>query len=196
MNLVRFAAPVALVWLVATAVAAQSDPQQPPPPASVFRSGTDTVSLSVTVLDAQGRHVSGLTKDDFQVFEDFVPQRLRVQIEANESVLRSGQTRPINVQADFLYGAPGAGLAVEGEGRLMIDPTPFPDFAEYSFGRLDESFSEQFFQLAPTVTDGQGRARFPMRPGAWMLNVVWSNPSERDPRADFETIFSSLTFGP
>jgi alpha-2-macroglobulin len=91
--------------------------------------------------------------------EDFVPQRLRVQIEANESVLRGGQTRPINVQADFLYGAPGAGLAVEGEGRLMIDPTPFPDFAEYSFGRVDETFSEQFFQLAPTVTDGQGRAQ-------------------------------------
>ena len=95
--------------------------------------------------------------------EDFVPQRLRVQIEANESVLRRGQTRPINVQADFLYGAPGAGLAVEGEGRLMIDPTPFPDFAQYSFGRADETFSEQFFQLAPTVTDGQGRAQLLMQ---------------------------------
>jgi len=91
--------------------------------------------------------------------EDFVPQRLRVQVQANESVLRAGQTRPINVQADFLYGAPGAGLAVEGEGRLMIDPNPFPDFATYSFGRVDESFDEQFFQLSPTVTDGQGRAQ-------------------------------------
>jgi len=91
--------------------------------------------------------------------EDFVPQRLRVEVEANESVLRSGQTRPINVQADFLYGAPGAGLAVEGEGRLMIDPSPFPQFAEYQFGRADETFSEQFFQLTPTVTDGQGRAQ-------------------------------------
>jgi uncharacterized protein YfaS (alpha-2-macroglobulin family) len=49
--------------------------------------------------------------------EDFVPERLRVQVEASEAVLRRGQQRPINVQADFLYGAPGAGLAVEGEGR-------------------------------------------------------------------------------
>ena len=73
MNAARFAVPISLLWLVATAVAAQ-DPQQPP--ASVFRSGTDTVSLSVTVLDAQGRHVSGLTREDFQVFEDFVPQRI------------------------------------------------------------------------------------------------------------------------
>jgi len=90
--------------------------------------------------------------------EDFVPERLRVQIEASEDVLRRGQSRPINVQADFLYGAPGSGLAVEGEGRLMVDPTPFPDFAEYTFGRADESFDERFFQLPPTVTDGSGAA--------------------------------------
>jgi Ca-activated chloride channel family protein len=74
MNVVRASAPLAIVWLAASVLIAQSDQQQPP--ASIFRSGTDTVSLSVTVLDAQGRHVSGLTKDDFQVFEDFVPQRI------------------------------------------------------------------------------------------------------------------------
>ena len=91
--------------------------------------------------------------------EDFVPQRLRVQIEASEAVLRSGQTRPINVQADFLYGAPGAGLAVEAEGRLMVDPNPFPQFEGFMFGRSDESFDERMFQLPGTVTDGQGAAQ-------------------------------------
>ncbi|MBY0564122.1 MAG: alpha-2-macroglobulin family protein [Hyphomonadaceae bacterium] len=91
--------------------------------------------------------------------EDFVPQRLRVAIEASEDVLRTGQSRPINVQADFLYGAPGAGLAVEAEGRLILDPTPFEEFEGYQFGRADESFSERFFQLPATVTDGQGRAQ-------------------------------------
>lgn len=95
--------------------------------------------------------------------EDFVPERLRVQIEASEAVLRRGQSRPISVQADFLYGAPGAGLAVEAEGRLMVDPTPFPDFNTYSFGRVDESFSEQFFQLPGTVTDGTGAAQIAMQ---------------------------------
>lgn len=91
--------------------------------------------------------------------EDFVPQRLRVQIEASEAVLHRGQTRPINVQADFLYGAPGSGLAVEAEGRLMVDPTPFPEFRNFSFGRSDESFDERMFQLPGTVTDGQGAAQ-------------------------------------
>lgn len=42
----------------------------------VFRGGTDTVSLSVTVVDAAGRFVSGLTAADFQVFEDGLPQEI------------------------------------------------------------------------------------------------------------------------
>jgi hypothetical protein len=91
--------------------------------------------------------------------EDFVPERLRVQIEASEDVLRRGQSRPINVQADFLYGAPGSGLAVEAEGRLMIDPNPFPQHEGFSFGVSDESFDERFFQLPGTVTDGTGAAQ-------------------------------------
>jgi uncharacterized protein YfaS (alpha-2-macroglobulin family) len=90
--------------------------------------------------------------------EDFVPQRLRVRIDANEAVLLRGQTRPISVQADFLYGAPGAGLAVEGEGRLVVDYNAFPDFEGYTFGRADESFDERYFQLPGTVTDGAGHA--------------------------------------
>ncbi|MBX3510831.1 MAG: alpha-2-macroglobulin family protein, partial [Hyphomonadaceae bacterium] len=95
--------------------------------------------------------------------EDFVPQRLRVRIDASEAVLRAGQSRPISVQADFLYGAPGAGLAVEAEGRLTVDPNPFPQFDGYAFGRADESFDERMFTLDSTVTDGAGRAQLALR---------------------------------
>lgn len=50
--------------------------------------------------------------------------------------------------------------------------------------------------VAVVRTDRAGRAifRVPAR-GAWLLNVVWSEPVTKDPRADFDTIFSSLTFG-
>lgn len=44
--------------------------------AQVFRSGTDTVFLSVTVVDSKNRLVPGLTREDFQVFEDGVPQEV------------------------------------------------------------------------------------------------------------------------
>lgn len=95
--------------------------------------------------------------------EDFVPQRLRVRMEASEAPLGRDQQRAIGVQADFLYGAPGGGLAVEAEGRLQIDGNPFPQHAGYSFGLTDESFNEQFFQLPGTTTDGQGAAQLLVR---------------------------------
>ncbi|MET0181838.1 MAG: alpha-2-macroglobulin [Caulobacterales bacterium] len=91
--------------------------------------------------------------------EDFVPQRLRVRMTANEAALVRGQSRPIAVQADFLYGAPGGGLNVEAEARLTVDPNPFPEARGYLFGKTDESFSEQLIQLPATTTDGSGAAQ-------------------------------------
>jgi len=46
------------------------------------------------------------------------------------------------------------------------------------------------------LTDAAGRATFnPPRRGKWQLNVIWTKPITGNPKADFETIFSSLTFG-
>lgn len=42
--------------------------------AQTFRSGVLTVPVSVTVVDAQGRPVTGLSRDAFEVFEDGTPQ--------------------------------------------------------------------------------------------------------------------------
>ena len=43
-------------------------------PGFTFRSNTDLINVTVTVTDANGRFVSGLTKDDFVVYEDGRPQ--------------------------------------------------------------------------------------------------------------------------
>ena len=50
--------------------------------------------------------------------------------------------------------------------------------------------------LAVQRSDQDGRARFQVpRRGTWLINVIWIKPTPNDPRADFETTFSSLTFG-
>jgi VWFA-related protein len=64
------AASAALALASAAAGAADS--------AQVFRSGTDTVLLSVTVADGKGRPVAGLRQADFVVFEDRMPQAIAV----------------------------------------------------------------------------------------------------------------------
>lgn len=46
------------------------------------------------------------------------------------------------------------------------------------------------------LTDPVGRAQFTMpSTGTWLLNVVWTKPLSSSRDTDFETIFSSLSFG-
>lgn len=50
--------------------------------------------------------------------------------------------------------------------------------------------------VAAQVTDGEGIVRLPRPPpGHWLLNVVWTTPLDGDGGIDFDTIFSSLSFG-
>ena len=50
----------------------------PPEEGSTFSVNLDLVLLHATVRDSKGRPVSGLRKEDFQVFEDGAPQTIRV----------------------------------------------------------------------------------------------------------------------
>jgi Ca-activated chloride channel homolog len=67
---------VALVVTAAGVLAAQRG--QPPvaqePEGFKFRTGVELVNVTATVTDASGRFVSGLTKDDFRVFDEGEPQ--------------------------------------------------------------------------------------------------------------------------
>jgi Ca-activated chloride channel family protein len=67
---------VASTLAVATAAMLTAHAQQAPQP--TFRSGTQVVPLYVTVTDATGRLVAGLTRDDFTVLDNGVPQQLVV----------------------------------------------------------------------------------------------------------------------
>lgn len=101
----------------------------------------------------------------FQV-EDFVPQRVALELDTEtQTPLRAGETRMIDANVRFLYGAPGAGLPLEGEGRLQREPNPFPQWQGFSFGLHDERFSELFVPFEPTVADGAGNAQIPVTMG-------------------------------
>ncbi len=64
------AATVVLSWSVEPGgLSAQA--QRP-----AFRAGVDLVSLSVTVIDPEQRYLTDLTRDDFEIFENGVRQRL------------------------------------------------------------------------------------------------------------------------
>jgi Ca-activated chloride channel family protein len=71
----RSSAPLTLVLLpviLASVILAASSSEQrrPRTPDDVFRSGIDLVQMSATVVDADGRLVGDLQREDFEVFED------------------------------------------------------------------------------------------------------------------------------
>ncbi|WP_291844640.1 alpha-2-macroglobulin [Maricaulis sp.] len=91
--------------------------------------------------------------------EDFVPQRVALTLDADDATpVRAGEARDVEANVRFLYGAPGAGLVVEGRVRVEVDPSPFDERADFRFGRSDEPFREFTQDLPDTVADGAGRA--------------------------------------
>jgi uncharacterized protein YfaS (alpha-2-macroglobulin family) len=94
--------------------------------------------------------------------EDFLPERIDITLSLPDSPTRLGDTPPLTVDARYLFGAPGAGLAVEGDLRLSALGT-LDGFPGYAFGRHDEPFSPYRDALSDAgMTDDQGQAILPI----------------------------------
>ncbi len=70
-GLTRVMGAAALAAILSTALIAQQPPAAQGP---TFKSGTQVVSLFVTVADATRRLVPGLTQEEFEVFDNEKPQ--------------------------------------------------------------------------------------------------------------------------
>ena len=94
--------------------------------------------------------------------EDFVPEKLKIELTSNQPIVRPGQINTFDVKADFLYGAPGGGLNVEADMRITVDASPFPAFDRYSFGSGADrkAFEPPFITLKAPDTDATGKTRF------------------------------------
>lgn len=102
-------------------------------------------------------------------------------------------TRPVGLSLEIVpdVNPYAAGGGEELPVRVLSDGKPLPG-ATVMLNNLD--FDGR--PLQTLRTDSQGRAVFRMpRIGSWQLNVVWTRPLKGDRRADFDTTFSSLTFG-
>jgi len=94
--------------------------------------------------------------------QDFVPQKLKLNSELDQEVLSSTSRASLNMQADFLYGAPGKNLDAEAEARVQIENQPFADFKEFEFGDTQETFEERIVEIGVGVTDKTGALSLPI----------------------------------
>jgi uncharacterized protein YfaS (alpha-2-macroglobulin family) len=91
--------------------------------------------------------------------EDFLPERIDATLTAPEGAVAIGGIVPVTVAARFLFGPPGADLAVEGEAVLRA-AEGLAAFPGYRFGRADETFAPVLRPLDGTArTDARGEAR-------------------------------------
>ena len=92
--------------------------------------------------------------------EDYVPERLALELTPRQATLGPGEPAQIDVLANFLYGAPGANLDVTGDYVIEKAPRPsLPGLADYAVGVADEAFEASSGSLEePAKTDARGRA--------------------------------------
>lgn len=89
--------------------------------------------------------------------EDFLPERIDFALTLPEGPVALGDAPDLTVTAKYLFGAPGADLAVEGE-VLLRAAEGLAKFPGYVFGRADTPFDARLEPFEPTRTDESGVA--------------------------------------
>jgi hypothetical protein len=99
----------------------------------------------------------------FQV-EDVVPPRIEVKVSQTPAIpMKPGDFGAFAIEAQYLFGAPGADLNATGEMSITADSNPFPQFPNYRFGSINEVNDSVISNLTETRTDNTGRATFEIK---------------------------------
>lgn len=93
--------------------------------------------------------------------DDFVPDRIEFDITSQAKEIEVGAPVPVEIDGRYLYGAPAAGLDLEGEVVLKATRQN-ASFPGYQFGLADEEANEavRIPLDALPVLDDQGKASF------------------------------------
>lgn len=134
-------------------------------------------------IDPKGAPVGRV---EFSV-EDFVPEKLKVELSSAAPIVRPGTVNTFDLKADFLYGAPAAGLGVEGDLRIVVDDQPFPTFAKYRFGPEEEreKFEPPFIELKGPETDAAGKS-----------TLEWGGDQAKDATVPLRGVLQARVFEP
>ncbi|MEJ6784271.1 alpha-2-macroglobulin family protein [Aminobacter sp. Piv2-1] len=133
--------------------------------------GGHAVDLPLSSAAMRGTWSLGIYTDPKQpavasqmfLVEDFVPDRIEFDLTADRKEIAVGETATATVDGRFLYGAPAAGLAIEGEVTLSTK-REWDAFKGYYFGLADEQEGEATrtpLTGLPVVGD-DGKATFPV----------------------------------
>jgi len=89
--------------------------------------------------------------------EDFQPERIDFAVKTDATLLHAGGTADATLNARWLYGAPAAGLAIEGEVYVTVADT-IPSAPGFRFGLDDDTFASDVRDVQSDGTDENGDA--------------------------------------
>jgi uncharacterized protein YfaS (alpha-2-macroglobulin family) len=116
-------------------------------------------SWRVDVKDKTDGATIGYVEIDVQ---DFVPERLKVEVTASERPAKLGAAVTFPVVAKFLYGAPGSDLGVEAEAVIRsMSGAELSDkgASAFEFGDALQPFRGTSLQASSDPTDDAGRTK-------------------------------------
>ena len=174
-----------------------------------------TYVLVLQTDDGAQTHLPAVRFNDYLKVEGLTPaleQRARLQrMDADgserysrcaKSIVQVGQPRAgLQGQVDKPVGLP-LEIVPEANPYGTKRPATFPVRVLYAGHALAgalvklTNLANDASPFEVRLTDRDGRASFTMpNAGAWLLNVIWTKPLPRSEETDFETVFSSLSFG-
>ncbi|MGL4322274.1 MAG: MG2 domain-containing protein, partial [Paracoccaceae bacterium] len=100
---------------------------------------------------------AGALASETVLVEDFLPERIDFDLTLDDAPITLDSVPMLTVDADYLFGAPGADLAIEGE--VSLSQTGLVDkFDGYVFGRHDVPFAGGLEPIVGGRTDASGQA--------------------------------------
>lgn len=139
------------------------------------------------------RRLHRMDADGSEIYSRHAKALVRVGTGAGDVVSSEWVTRPVGLPLEIIpevnpYATPRpAALPV----RVLYEGRPLPG-ALVKLTELEHD-AEPF---EAHRTDASGRTTFALpNQGTWLLNVIWTRPLPKTEETDFETVFSSLSFG-
>ncbi|MBL0337842.1 MAG: hypothetical protein IPP67_01310 [Rhodospirillaceae bacterium] len=129
--------------------------------------------------------------------EEVIPAQLEVSLAADfkDIIVQPNKNYAVSLKADYLYGAPAADLVAKTQIVFKQNSDPYPEFAGYKFGLVEEPFKSVIVQTEATTTEKDGTANISLplqlpdsqQPLQAQLSVSVIEPSGRP-------VMRSLTF--
>lgn len=96
--------------------------------------------------------------------EDFLPERLKLELSANDSAtLNTTETPAIQVQADYLYGAPASGNRYDATVTVSSARNPFDGYDGFYFGSNKYRDFDQIVDVPAGSLDEKGHAELSLK---------------------------------